>query len=193
MEANKKFIGKLMQVQQELKAPKNQYNKFGRYSYRNQEDILEAVKPLLKSNGLAMTIIDNVKEVCGMPFVEATVTITDGASDITATAQAGIDVNRKGMDIAQSFGASSSYARKYALNGLFLIDDTKDADAINTHGNSNSRPKSDSPTAKVKMTQEVMTAMMGAIKEGKVDVVKSRMSSYTMTKAQKDKLNKALS
>ena len=99
MEANKKFIGKLMQVQQELKAPKNQYNKFGRYSYRNQEDILEAVKPLLKSNGLAMTIIDNVKEVCGMPFVEATVTITDGASDITATAQAGIDVNRKGMDI----------------------------------------------------------------------------------------------
>jgi hypothetical protein len=192
MEANKKFIGKLMQVQQELKAPKNQYNKFGRYSYRNQEDILEAVKPLLKSNGLAMTIIDSVKEVCGMPFVEATVTITDGASDITATAQAGIDVNRKGMDIAQSFGASSSYARKYALNGLFLIDDTKDADATSTHG-STTKTKSDSPTAKVKMTQEVLSAMMDAIKEGKVDVVKSRMSSYTMTKAQKDKLNKALS
>ena len=192
MEANKKFIGKLMQVQQELKAPKNQYNKFGRYSYRNQEDILEAVKPLLKSNGLAMTIIDSVKEVCGMPFVEATVTITDGASDITATAQAGIDVNRKGMDIAQSFGASSSYARKYALNGLFLIDDTKDADAMNTHGKT-TKTKSDNPTAKVKMTQEVLSAMMDAIKEGKVDVVKSRMSSYTMTKAQKDKLNKALS
>ena len=191
MEANKKFIGKLMQVQQELKAPKNQYNKFGRYSYRNQEDILEAVKPLLKSNGLAMTIIDNVKEVCGMPFVEATVTITDGASDITATAQAGIDVNRKGMDIAQSFGASSSYARKYALNGLFLIDDTRDADATNTHG-STAKTKSDSPTAKVKMTQEVLSAMMDAIKEGKVEVVKDRMNSYTMTKAQKDKLTKAL-
>lgn len=191
MEANKKFIGKLMQVQQELKAPKNQYNKFGRYSYRNQEDILEAVKPLLKSNGLAMTIIDNVKEVCGMPFVEATVTITDGASDITATAQAGIDVNRKGMDIAQSFGASSSYARKYALNGLFLIDDTRDADATNTHG-STTKTKSDSPTAKVKMTQEVLSAMMDAIKEGKVEVVKDRMNSYTMTKAQKDKLTKAL-
>lgn len=191
MEANKKFIGKLMQVQQELKAPKNQYNKFGRYSYRNQEDILEAVKPLLKSNGLAMTIIDNVKEVCGMPFVEATVTITDGASDITATAQAGIDINRKGMDIAQSFGASSSYARKYALNGLFLIDDTRDADATNTHG-STTKTKSDSPTAKVKMTQEVLSAMMDAIKEGKVEVVKDRMNSYTMTKAQKDKLTKAL-
>ena len=191
MEANKKFIGKLMQVQQELKAPKNQYNKFGRYSYRNQEDILEAVKPLLKSNGLAMTIIDNVKEVCGMPFVEATVTITDGASDITATAQAGIDINRKGMDIAQSFGASSSYARKYALNGLFLIDDTRDADATNTHGGT-AKTKSDSPTAKVKMTQEVLSAMMDAIKEGKVEVVKDRMNSYTMTKAQKDKLTKAL-
>jgi len=191
MEANKKFIGKLMQVQQELKAPKNQYNKFGRYSYRNQEDILEAVKPLLKSNGLAMTIIDNVKEVCGMPFVEATVTITDGASDITATAQAGIDVNRKGMDIAQSFGASSSYARKYALNGLFLIDDTRDADATNTHVGT-TKTKSDSPTAKVKMTQEVLSAMMDAIKEGKVEVVKDRMNSYTMTKAQKDKLTKAL-
>ena len=191
MEANKKFIGKLMQVQQELKAPKNQYNKFGRYSYRNQEDILEAVKPLLKSNGLAMTIIDNVKEVCGMPFVEATVTITDGASDITATAQAGIDVNRKGMDIAQSFGASSSYARKYALNGLFLIDDTRDADATNTHVGT-TKTKSDSPTAKVKMTQEVLSAMMDAIKEGKAEVVKDRMNSYTMTKAQKDKLTKAL-
>jgi hypothetical protein len=138
-----------------------------------------------------MTIIDNVKEVCGMPFVEATVTITDGASDITATAQAGIDVNRKGMDIAQSFGASSSYARKYALNGLFLIDDTRDADATNTHVGT-TKTKSDSPTAKVKMTQEVLSAMMDAIKEGKAEVVKDRMNSYTMTKAQKDKLTKAL-
>ena len=114
-----------------------------------------------------------------------------GASDITATAQAGIDINRKGMDIAQSFGASSSYARKYALNGLFLIDDTRDADATNTHG-STTKTKSDSPTAKVKMTQEVLSAMMDAIKEGKVEVVKDRMNSYTMTKAQKDKLTKAL-
>ena len=191
MEANKKFIGKLMQVQQELKAPKNQYNKFGRYSYRNQEDILEAVKPLLKSNGLAMMIVDSVKEVCGMPFVESRVTITDGANDITSTAQAGIDVNREGMDIAQSFGASSSYARKYALNGLFLIDDTRDADATNTHGGT-TKTRSDSPTAKVKMTQEVLSAMMDAIKEGKAEVVKDRMNSYTMTKAQKDKLTKAL-
>jgi hypothetical protein len=130
------FISKVTAVQQALKAPKSQYNSFGKYSYRNQEDILEAVKPLLASNGLVLTISDSVEELVGVAIITATATLTDGDESVSVTAQAGVDLNRKGMDIAQSFGASSSYARKYALNGLFLIDDTKDADATNTHGKS---------------------------------------------------------
>ena len=125
---------KLRKIQAELKAPKNQRNNFGHYNYRSCEDILEAVKPLLDKHKCTLTISDEVREVCGFVFVEAIVFISDGKDSVHTKAQAGIDPNRKGMDIAQSFGSSSSYARKYALNGLFLIDDTKDADASNTHG-----------------------------------------------------------
>ena len=125
---------KLRKIQAELKAPKNQRNKFGHYNYRSCEDILEAVKPLLDKHKCTLTISDEVREVCGVLFVEAIVFISDGKDSVHTKAQAGIDPNRKGMDIAQSFGSSSSYARKYALNGLFLIDDTKDADSTNKHG-----------------------------------------------------------
>ena len=125
---------KLRKIQAELKAPKNQRNNFGKYNYRSCEDILEAVKPLLDKHKCTLTISDEVREVCGVLFVEAIVFISDGTDSVHTKAQAGIDSNRKGMDIAQSFGSSSSYARKYALNGLFLIDDTKDADSTNTHG-----------------------------------------------------------
>ena len=124
---------KLIEIQAELKAPKNQRNNFGKYNYRSCEDILEAVKPLLKQHECTLTITDEIKEVGGLVFVEASVTIADKTTIHQVKAQAGIDANRKGMDIAQSFGSSSSYARKYALNGLFLIDDTKDADATNEH------------------------------------------------------------
>lgn len=127
---------KLIKIQKELKAPKNQYNAFGKYKYRNQEDILEAVKPLLAENECTLVVTDEVKEVCGNMFIEATAIFSDGQDKIIVKAQAGIDLNRKGMDVAQSFGSSSSYARKYALNGLFLIDDTRDADATNDHGKS---------------------------------------------------------
>lgn len=125
---------KLQTIQAELKAPKNQRNNFGKYNYRSCEDILEAVKPLLDKQKCTLTISDEIKEVGGITFVEAVAIISDGESQVHVKAQAGIDINRKGMDIAQSFGSSSSYARKYALNGLFLIDDTKDADATNNHG-----------------------------------------------------------
>jgi hypothetical protein len=128
------FQQRLINVQSRLKAPKSQYNSFGKYAYRNQEDILEAVKPLLAENGLTMTISDDIIGVGELMIVRAVVKVTDGTDSIESSASAGIDTNRKGMDIAQSFGASSSYARKYALNGMFLIDDTKDADATNTHG-----------------------------------------------------------
>ncbi len=127
------FHDKVLKVQSELKAPKNQRNNFGKYNYRSCEDILEAVKPLLKSNALTLMITDEIKEVAGLVYVDARAVLFDAEGRIEVTAQAGIDPNRKGMDIAQSFGSSSSYARKYALNGLFLIDDTKDADATNDH------------------------------------------------------------
>ena len=127
------MIEKLLKVQSELKAPKNQRNNFGKYNYRSCEDILEAVKPLLNANGLMLTVSDEIKESVVGAYVEATATVSDGDKSISVTAQAGIDINRKGMDVAQSYGSSSSYARKYALNGLFLIDDTKDADATNEH------------------------------------------------------------
>ena len=125
---------KLTQLRNELKVGKNHFNSFGKYKYRNLEDILDAVKPLLTKYGLALVISDEVKEVGGVIFVEATATIKDENTGITAKAQAGIDINKKGMDMSQTFGASSSYARKYACNALFLIDDVQDADSTNKHG-----------------------------------------------------------
>lgn len=123
----------LIEIQSELKAPKGQFNAFGKYNYRSCEDILEAVKPLLNKYRCMLTINDEVKEVAGIVFIEATAHISSATGSVLVKAQAGVDINRKGMDIAQCFGASSSYARKYCLNGLFLIDDTKDADATNNH------------------------------------------------------------
>ena len=124
----------LVNIQSELKAPKNQRNTFGKYNYRSCEDILEAVKPLLKENKCTLVISDEIKEIGGIVFVEAKASIlNEKGHEISVTAQAGINPDRKGMDISQSFGSSSSYARKYSLNGLFLIDDTKDADATNNH------------------------------------------------------------
>ena len=128
------FQEKVIAIQSELKAPKGQFNSFGKYKYRNQEDILEALKPLLAQHQIGLTITDEIKEVGGLVFVEARAILHSEGNSVEAKAQAGIDANRKGMDIAQSFGSSSSYARKYALNGLLLIDDTKDADATNDHG-----------------------------------------------------------
>jgi hypothetical protein len=125
----------LIQIQKELKAPKNQVNNFGKYKYRNCEDILESVKPLLNKNNCLLTITDNVIEIGNVLIVNATATIMNEAKEIVSvSAQAGIDIHKKGMDVSQCFGSSSSYARKYALNGLFLIDDTKDADSnkVNT-------------------------------------------------------------
>lgn len=118
----------LIKIQRDLKAPKNQRNNFGKYNYRSCEDILEALKPLLIENECTLVITDEVKQVGDLMFIEAEATITCKEEEKTVRAQAGINPNRKGMDIAQSFGSSSSYARKYALNGLFLIDDTKDSD-----------------------------------------------------------------
>jgi hypothetical protein len=159
------FQQRLINVQSRLKAPKGQYNSFGKYSYRNQEDILEALKPLLAENELVLTLSDSIHEIFGLVYVESKVRVSSGAEEITVTAQAGIDPNRKGMDIAQSFGSSSSYARKYALNAMFLIDDTKDADSTNTHGKGSSasvptaKPVAAKPSAGSELFQKAVDRM----------------------------------
>ncbi len=119
----------LTKIQTELKAPKNQHNSFGKYNYRSCEDILEALKPHLKSMALSLIISDEVVYIGNRYYVKATATLKTDTKEISATAYAREPEDRKGMDQAQLTGATSSYARKYALNGLFCIDDTKDADS----------------------------------------------------------------
>ena len=121
----------LINIQSELKAPKSQYNSFGKYQYRNAEDILEAVKPLLKKNNCHLTITDEIILIGDRYYVKATAEITNGTEVIVTSALAREEESKKGMDSAQLTGATSSYARKYALNGLFCIDDTKDSDYNN--------------------------------------------------------------
>lgn len=132
---------KLVAVQAALKAPKGQFNKFGGYKYRSCEDILEAVKPLLLEQGLQLTITDEPVEVGGRIYIKATATVTDGSETAAVSGYAREAETKKGMDESQITGTASSYARKYALNGLFLIDDTKDADATNDHQKPKAAPK----------------------------------------------------
>ena len=127
---------KISNIQQELKVPKANYNKFGKYNYRNAEDILESLKPLLSSEGLTMTITDELTMIGDRYYIKATVTVIDTEEGDTheVNGYAREEENKKGMDSMQLTGATSSYARKYALNGMFAIDDTKDSDATNKHG-----------------------------------------------------------
>jgi hypothetical protein len=122
------FWEKLVAIQSDIKAPKDKENKFGGFRYRSCEGILEAAKPLLAREGLVLSISDEIVEVTGRVYVKATATITDGTNSQKVTAYAREADTKKGMDPSQVTGASSSYARKYALNGLFCIDDAKDAD-----------------------------------------------------------------
>lgn len=117
-------------IQHKLKAPKGQYNSFGKYNYRSCEDILEGVKPLLKEHNLALLIDDEIVQIGERYYVKATAKITDGRECVSATAYAREPDTKKGMDESQITGATSSYARKYALNALLCIDDTKDADTM---------------------------------------------------------------
>lgn len=139
----------LASIQKNLKAPKNQFNKFGGYSYRSCEDILEALKPLTAELGATVTISDEMVEVGGRVYVKATATLRCGEESISTTAYAREAETKKGMDESQITGATSSYARKYALNGLFAIDDNKDADDTNTHG------KGESPSTSPAKPREV--------------------------------------
>ena len=125
----KKIYEKLAKVQAELKAPKGQFNSFGKYHYRSQEDILEAVKPILSRQGMTINLTDDIVLVGERYYVKSTATVSDGTDTISVTAFAREPSEKKGMDESQITGTASSYARKYALNGLFAIDDTKDSDA----------------------------------------------------------------
>lgn len=130
----KELQNRLIAVQGALKAPKGQYNSFGKYKFRSCEDVLEAVKPLLVEHELLLTIEDDIVMIGDRIYVKAVATLRYGDECITNTAFAREEQEKKGMDASQVTGAASSYARKYALNGLFCIDDTKDSDATNNGG-----------------------------------------------------------
>lgn len=142
---------KLIKIQTELKAPKNQFNKFGNYSYRSCEDILEALKPLLSKYNCTLVLFDEIVNIVDRYYVKAVAKLIDIDSSefIGVTAFAREELEKKGMDGSQITGASSSYARKYALNGLFLIDDTKDSDYTNEHGKVSEKVEKKPELAKV--------------------------------------------
>ena len=155
------ITNKLIAVQSALKAPKGQYNSFGKYKYRSCEDILEAVKPLLKTNGLALVVKDEIIEIAGRVYVKATAQVLDeNGAEISTTAFAREPNEKKGMDDSQVTGSSSSYARKYALNGLFAIDDNKDADTDEEQKQKESGSKTSSSKKKAAETpkQPIMEA-----------------------------------
>ena len=131
----KELNEKLAIIQTELKAKKSSYNSFGKYYFRKSEDILEAIKPFLLKHGVSITVNEKLVSF-NPPIMETTATIFDGTDAIHATAIVGVDLNQKGMQTAQQFGAASTYGKKYALGNLLLIDDTEDADATNNHGKS---------------------------------------------------------
>lgn len=154
----KEIYSKLAKIQQELKAPKSQYNEFNNFNYRNAEDILEAVKPLLASQGLTLTLSDQMEYIGQRYYIKATATITDGEDTITSTAYAREDESRAGMSESQVTGCSSSYARKYCLNGLFLIDDGKDSDSFDNKRQPKAQP------AQAKSKNEILKEFCAAKK-----------------------------
>ena len=149
-----KLHEKLLAIQTKLKAPKGQYNSFGSYSYRSAEDILEAVKPLNAEHGVLLTITDEIKEVGGRIYVVATATVSDGTDTLQVSAFAREPENKKGMDESQITGATSSYARKYALNGLYAIDDNKDADTDEHKQQQENAPKKQQPQKQQQKQQQ---------------------------------------
>ena len=166
---------KLSQIQTKFKSKKSRFNSFGKYYFRSAEDILEATKPFLLELGVTVTVSEELiaTHYEKMPIIQSTATITDGEGTITATSVVGVDLNQKGMQAPQQFGSASSYAKKYALGNLFLIDDTKDSDATNNHGK-----------AKSKLT-DIIAAKNFIANGGKIDAIKAK---YQLTSAQEAEL-----
>tara|TARA_R100001480_G_scaffold96107_1_gene101146 strand:+ start:1725 stop:2267 length:543 start_codon:yes stop_codon:yes gene_type:complete len=174
----KELTKKLADVQTKLKAKKSSYNSFGKYYFRKAEDILEGVKPFLLQHNIYVTVSEELIATDPVPMIKTTATISDGADAIHATAVVGVDMQQKGMQTAQQFGAASTYAKKYALGNLFLIDDTEDADATNTHGKATQVAQK----PKTKITKEQMTKAIKFVKDGgSVDAIKKK---YELSAAQ---------
>ena len=173
----KELNQKLAIVQTKLKTKKTSYNAFGKYYFRKAEDILEAIKPFLLEQGVTVRINEELVMTDPVPTIKSTATISDGADAIHATAVVGVDLNQKGMQTAQQFGAASSYGKKYALGNLFLIDDTEDADATNMHG----KGPAAKAVAKTKpaITKEQMSKAVEFVKGG--GDVKAIKNKYKLT------------
>ena len=182
----KELNQKLAIVQTKLKTKKTSYNAFGKYYFRKAEDILEAIKPFLLEQGITVTINEELIVNDPVPTIKSTATITDGKDSINATAIVGVDLNQKGMQTAQQFGAASSYGKKYALGNLFLIDDTQDSDATNNHGKSNVVNKI-KQAAKPNITVEQMKKAKEYIAAGgDIEAIKTK---YKLTEVQEKELN----
>ena len=166
----KELNQKLATIQTQFKSKKSRYNSFGKYYFRSAEDILEATKPFLLDLGVSVTLPEQVVPGYNVPIIQSTAIISDGENQITATAVVGVDLLQKGMQMPQKYGAASSYAKKYALGNLFLIDDTQDADGSNEHGKgvvSKLKEKS-----KLEMTEEAFKkAKEYIIAGGNVDAI----------------------
>ena len=173
---------KLSKIQAEFKSKKSRFNSFGKYYFRSAEDILEATKPFLKELNVTVTIDEELLTMkpgsCDQPVLKTTATISDGKNSVSATAIVGVDTDQKGMQMPQRYGAASSYGKKYALGNLFLIDDTQDSDATNTHGKS---------SAKQKMTNESLAKAKEYIAKG--GSLKAIKAKYEVTPKQAELLN----
>jgi len=157
---------KLTKIQTEFKSKKSRFNSFGKYYFRSAEDILEATKPFLKELGVTVTVDEELVSF-DPPVMQVTATIMDGEATITSKAVVGVDLEQKGMQMPQRYGAASSYGKKYALGNLFLIDDTQDSDATNTHGKNG--------TTKQKLTNESLAkAKEYLAKGGSLNTIKNK-------------------
>ena len=161
---------KLAVIQTKLKAKKSSYNSFGKYYFRKAEDILEAIKPFLMEHNVTVTINEEIIVTDPVPTIKSTATITDGKDSINATAIVGVDLQQKGMQTAQQFGAASSYGKKYALGNLFLIDDTQDSDATNNHGKSKAVTKI-KQAAKPAITKDQMAKAVEYVAAGGLSLI----------------------
>ena len=158
---------KLTKIQTEFKSKKSRFNSFGKYYFRSAEDILEATKPFLKQLGVTVRINEELLPIDAAPVLQCTATISDGKDSLSATAIVGVDLEQKGMQMPQKYGAASSYGKKYALGNLFLIDDTQDSDATNTHGKNG--------TTKQKLTNESLAKAKEYIaKGGSIATIKNK-------------------
>ena len=185
----KELNQKLAIIQTELKAKKSSYNSFGKYYFRKAEDILEATKPFLLKHGVTVTLNEELIMTDPVPTIKSTAIISDGKDSISATAIVGVDLNQKGMQTAQQFGAASSYGKKYALGNLFLIDDTADADSTNNHGKSNAVNKIKQAAKPIMTKDQFEKAKEYIIAGGDMKAIEAKYKINTQHLVELNKLN----